>query len=595
MAHPVHDYARAHMDDPALCRMERLALLRHVTDLDRVGAPDFPYVFDDSRAQRILDWYGKVCTHTRGPFSGQHIAMLDWQRFQKGCVFGWVHRDSGARRFTKSFDLRARGNAKSAEASADALYLMAADVWYPPGQPGRENWRYEASPEVACAAVDRGQAKRVWGDAREMALASPLMLRRLTVKETYIKHTERGGGLTALSRDTRNKSGAAPTGVILDEYHEAPSSIIHDRLWNSFGKRAQSLMEIISTAGDSADTSPCFREYELCRAILESSVGAQADPAARASFDYYFVMIRELEAGDDVHDPAVWPKSNPLLRHDDEYSRKLRDQIKSEHDAAFSVTDAIAIREWLMRRTNQWQRGSEEHYFTERAAEEWARCRVTPAEFDEVVHGADVLVGVDLSKRIDLTAAALIWVLDDGRLAVRGAGFMPRNGLERHEKTDNAPYGQWAKDGWLVVTPGDVMEYDAVQAWVERAAAAVDSRIVEWCLDPANAVQFTQSIQRRYGDDAAVDIRQGVLTLNAPTKLFRELVLQGKVVHDGNPLLLAHLMNALEYRDGNGNIKLIKRTKDDTRRIDLAAATMNAMTRAQVVEPESSDLSDYFF
>lgn len=595
MSHPVHDYARAHADDPRLCRMERLALLRHLTDLDRVGAPDFPYVFDDTRAQRILDWYGKVCTHTRGPFSGRHIDLLDWQRFQKGCLFGWVHRESGARRFTKSFDLRARGNAKSAEASADALYLMAADVWYPPGRPEREHWRFEASPEVACAAVDRGQAKRVWGDAREMALNSPLILKHLTVKETYIKHTDRGGELKALSRDTRNKSGGAPTGVILDEYHEAPTSIIHDRLWNSFGKRAQSLMEIISTAGDSADTSPCFREYELCRTVLELSVGAQADPAARASFDYYFVMIRELEPGDDVHDPEVWPKSNPLLRHDDEYSRKLRDQIKSEHDAAYSVTDAIAIREWLMRRTNQWQRGSEEHYFTEACAAAWAECEVPPETLDAHVNGLDAWMGGDLSKRIDLTGAVLVWPLSDGRVAVRAMGFMPRNGLDKHEKTDRVPYSQWAADGWLIVTPGDVMEYDTVQAWPERAIAAVGGRVQEWCLDPANALQLTQAIQRKYGDDAVIDIRQGVLTLNAPTKLFRELVLQRRIVHDGNPLLLHHLMNALEYRDGNGNIKLIKRTKDDTRRIDLAAALMNAMVRVQVQQPESSNLDDLFF
>ena len=178
---------------------------------------------------------------------------------------------------------------------------------------------------------------------------------------------------------------------------------------------------------------------------------------------------------------------------------------------------------------------------------------------------------------------------------MRGAGFLPRNSMARHEQTDKVPYSQWAKEGWLVVTPGDVMEYDVVQVWTEQKAESTDSRIIEWCMDPANALQFAQNIQRTYGDDAAVDIRQGPLTLNAPTKLFRELVLQGRVVHDGNPLLLMCLVNAIEYRDGNANIKLTKRTKDDTRRIDLAAALMNAMVRAQVKEIESTDRADFFF
>ena len=81
-----------------------------------------------------------------------------------------------------------------------------------------------------------------------------------------------------------------------------------------------------------------------------------------------------------------------------------------------------------------------------------------------------------------------------------------------------------------------------------------------------------------------VEIRQGVQTLSEPTKRFREMVLQGQIVHDGSPLLTWCLTNAVEIVDNNGNIKLSKKLTDDSQRIDLAAAIMNAMVRLDALE-----------
>ena len=86
------------------------------------------------------------------------------------------------------------------------------------------------------------------------------------------------------------------------------------------------------------------------------------------------------------------------------------------------------------------------------------------------------------------------------------------------------------------------------------------------------------------GDAAAqemvVEIRQGVQTLSEPTKLFRELVMQGRIVHRGNPLLTWCLANAVEVSDDNGNIKLSKKNLMANMRIDAIAAVLNAFVRA---------------
>lgn len=100
----------------------------------------------------------------------QPIQLQPWQVFDLGCTYSWVDRDTGARRFSKAYNKRARGNFKSTEKSGQALYHMCADAMYPPYRP--ELAVFDAEPEVECAAVDRGQAMRMFGDAKKIAQAS---------------------------------------------------------------------------------------------------------------------------------------------------------------------------------------------------------------------------------------------------------------------------------------------------------------------------------------------------------------------------------------------------------------------------------------
>jgi phage terminase large subunit-like protein len=197
------------------CKREWQACQRHINDLHRQGTAEFPFVFDESRANRIFDWFERCCRHVRGPFSGQLIKLEPFQKFDLGSKFGWVHMDTGRRRFKKAYNKRARGNVKSTEMAGEALYGMCGDCVYPPGHP--EQKVYESSPEVECAAVDRDQAKRVWGDAKAMGEASPDISKRMRIRRTYIEHQTRGGWLRPLSKDTKNKDGGAPCLVVIDK------------------------------------------------------------------------------------------------------------------------------------------------------------------------------------------------------------------------------------------------------------------------------------------------------------------------------------------------------------------------------------------
>ena len=124
--HPVSVYAkqvvRGKLHD-LCCPYEIKACQRHLDDLKRQGTDAFPYVFDTTRADRIIRWFGQ-CIQVRGVEQREAIQLQPWQVFDLGCTYGWVHRETGARRFKRTYNKRARGNFKSTEKSGQALYHM---------------------------------------------------------------------------------------------------------------------------------------------------------------------------------------------------------------------------------------------------------------------------------------------------------------------------------------------------------------------------------------------------------------------------------------------------------------------------------------
>ncbi len=546
------------------CELEKLACKRHLDDLKKADVPDFPYVFDETRANRIIEWY-LICRHVRGPYAGQPIVLEPWQIFDHGCLYGWVRKDTGARRFSIAFNLRARGNVKSTENSADCLYSMCADAIYPPGRPDQA--RYEMSPEISCAAVDRQQAKRVWQDARAMGLASPDISQRLDIRKNSITHKNRDGWMLPLSKDLNNKDSGAETYVSIDEYHAWLVSEIKDTLYSGFGKRWQSLMSIISTAGLNAENNPCRKEQRHCEKILRGEI----------QDDSYFVMIRTLDPGDDPHDEKNWYKPNPILRQDTEYSRTLFRQIRAEHNGAYDSGDHQKIRTWLTKRVNVWQETAENKYMAN-CMEQFRALAIPPSDFVELTKDHEAYTGGDLAKKIDLTADGYVIPLRDGRFAVCGHGYMPESGVKRHRETDRVPYDMWAEAGWCTITPGEVTDYSYIEARMHQMESDNGWIIKELCFDPYQATHYMQ--EREKEGYTCVEIRQGHKTLSEPTKIFREYVMQGKIVHDGSPLMLWCFANAVEETDSNGNIKLSKKHKDDSQRIDVAAAIINAFCRA---------------
>lgn len=576
--HPVTQYAWdvVHGKLRKQCgELEILACERHLKDLKRVGKKDFPYVFDETRADRIIRWF-RECRHVMGVYAGQPIELLDWQQFDYGCPFGWVHKDNGKRRFKTAYIREARGHAKSTGMSGVALYGMCSDAIYPPGHP--ELAQYEAEPHVVCGAVDKEQARIVWDGAKNMAVKSPEIKKRLIIKKSYIAHRKRGGEIMRLSKDVHNKDGGNPCIIIIDEYHEHQTSYVKDTTASGKGKRRQCLEFIITTAGKDAENKPCYKEDQTAIKILRGEIVV----------DDYFVMIRQIDDKDNLHDKKCWVKANPLFRDlSNEYAKDLYDEVCSSYELAYGSGDYSKILEWNTKRVNRWQ-ASVEHKYLAGYMDKFKKLAVKPAEFRKLTQGMEAYQGIDLSKKIDLTADAYVIPLRDGRFAFTAHGYIPQEAANRHEQTDRVTYKAWAKEKWCSLTPGAVTDFSFIEARMHQQEKRREWNIKEICYDPYQATQYAQDREKE--GYTCVEIRQGVATLSEPTKTFREYILSEKLVHDGSPLMIWCFSNAVEETDSNGNIKLKKKVKDDSQRIDLAAAVINAFVRALTHEFDDGDL-----
>jgi phage terminase large subunit-like protein len=560
LIHPCTQYALDIVEKRRIVgRSEYLACKRHLDDLERQGSEEFPWIFDEAKANKIYDWF-HYCHHVKGALAGQPIELEPFQKFDLGCIFGWVHKDTGLRKYEKSFSLMARKNAKSTIMSGIALYLMAGDK--------------EESPEVYCAAVDREQARIVWKDARSMAQKSPDIRKRLKIRNNLITHLTRGGELIPLSKETKNKDGYNPSGAIIDEYHAHSTSEIYDLIWSAWGQRNQALMAIISTAGFETVENPCYDEYTYCKKILTGEIVNER----------YFVMIRELDPDDDEHNPSIWIKANPLRAATPAGLAKLKEQ----HDEAFNSGIPEKIRNFRVKNLNKWVNESESGYIGDHI-HKWKELAVSRDEFLELTRGLSCINGADLSKKIDLTGDGFAFLLPDGRYAVCAQGFIPAAAISKHEKTDDVPYREWAKAGWITETPGEVTDYHEIETYIHDMELEGKWKIEEFAYDPYNATQFANTLMDE--GYTCVEIRQGVQTLSEPTKLFREAIISGNLVHDGSPALTWCLANAVVAQDSNENIKLSKKNASDAKRIDLLAAVINAMVRVHILE-EGGDISD---
>lgn len=538
-AYTYHEYAAGvRSGDVVACKWVRLAVDRWYRDLDRQGSDDFPFVFDDRHAQMYIDFAHEL-SHSQG-FTGT-ITLEPWQQFAWANIFGWRHVDTGKRRFTKVYREVARKNGKTVEGAAMMNAAFHLDD--------------EIGAEVFFLAVQRAQARKAYDEAVRQNTTHPDW--RDEVKEfrsshRLVKTGDPAAFMTPVSRDHKSQDSWNPHAILVDEYHAHPSNELINVYESGMGARTQPLTIIITTAGTNTSGPAYQEERALVTKILEGAI----DPVP----EHIWGIIYTLDDGDRWEDRRVWIKSNPNLgvSFREEY---LENRIKEAHGSPQKTSDLLTknFNVWLNTET-RWMDHSV-----------WQRNNF-PVDA-EALAGMQPCGGLDLSMTTDITALCWAFPKVDGRHPLVWRFFIPEADLADRMHRDRVDYAAWIREGWMIATEGETVDFDIVLEVLREDAARFGAKAIGY--DPWHAGTFERELE---GNIELVKYPQRYSGMAAPTQLFERMVIDGQVAHGGNPVAAWMMSNVELKEDRQGNIMPMKpRRESYGKRIDGIVAAIMAL------------------
>ena len=547
--HRVDRYAEAVLDKAILAGpYVRLACERHFRDRARAEGGGW-FQFSEAFADQILDFYEGVLRlpDLVDEFGDPQPFRLDvgsgFWAFVLGSGFGWVDRQR-LRRFREWFIETGKGSAKTPVLAGVGLYGLTSDG--------------ERAAEIYAAAADQDQAGIMFRDAVRIAKASPDLDEVLEYDGGshiwQIRHPESLSFFRTFSRESGQKSGTRPHMGLLDELHEHPSHETSVKVRAGAKRRPQPLFAEITNSGFDR-TSICWQRHEHARRVVEQTV----------EDDRLFAYVCALDEGDDpMVDPACWPKTTPYLgvTVTEDY---LRRQVENAKNIPAEMNGVLRLNFCVWTQSN-------ERFFD---AAKWQAGAVMPS--DAELAAATCYAGIDAGQSDDISAFARLWVLDDGRVAVKMRYWLPQAALDKYPER---PYAQWKASGLLTVTDGDVVDYEAIEQTVEDLCR--ESGVLQCGFDKRFLGQMSQRLAG--AGLSMVDIPQG-FHLNEAIKRVSEWVAGGELCHGGDPILAWMADNAVVKFGRNKEMRLDKEASKD--KIDGIAALVIAARLVTLQEPEA--------
>ena len=507
--------------------------------------------YDEKMADRAVRFI-EMLPHTKAEWEGKPFWLLPWQARIIRDVFG-VLREDGTRQFRTVYIEIPKKQGKSELAAAITLYLLYADN--------------EPAAEVFSAAADRAQASIVFDVAKRMVeLTDGLNKRSKIMAATKrIVNYSNAGYYQVVSADVANKHGYSISGLCFDEIHNQPNRMLWDVLTKGSGDaRRRALHVAITTAGTDRN-SIC---YELHCKAMDILNGKKIDPT-------FYPVVYSLPDDADWSDEKNWYKVNPSLGYTVPIERMREAFLQAqENPAEENIFRQLRLCQWV---------GSAVAWIPEHIYDKGS----APIDVERL-KGRECYCGLDLSSTSDITAFVMVFPpLHDGdKYIVVPHFWLPRETLELRVRRDRVPYDVWEKQGLFHVTEGNVVDYNFVRKTINELATQF--HIMEIGVDRWNATQLITDLD---GDGfTMVPIGMGFKDMSPGMKELYKLMLEGRIIHGGNPVLRWMAGNVVAEVDAAENIKPSK--KKSTEKIDGIVALIMGLDRAIRHEQQGSVYDD---
>ncbi|WP_332712615.1 terminase large subunit [Pelagibacterium mangrovi] len=521
--------------------------------------PEIPDPF--GYGQRAVD-YLRSLKHPLSTLPGNAFPLDPWAEKIIRQIYGPRHPD-GSRIVKTAIILVPRGNRKTT--LTGAITLLHAK-----GPERRQG------AQLVSVAVDKKQAKGVFKEVAGMldgdyAFAPNIgnsakaidQARGAKIREYTSKIIFPGGiEYEALASDAGTAQGRTPSLIIADEIHAWLKRDPRE-LWGAMragaAKVSNSLTVVTTTAG-AGQENLAFDIIDYARKVARGEID---DPAT-------LPILFEADRDADWRDEALWHAVNPGLKHGYPDLEGLRQMAReAEHKPA---ERAIFQRYHL----NIWQ----DHSATPFVDMAIYDLGAEPFDLEDLEH-RPCWLGVDLSSNSDLTVIVAAWRDGDGYI-VHPWFFCPADNLQKRADRDGVPYPLWAEQGFITPTPGNVVDFRAVEYTIRDLCDRFDVR--EIAFDP----HLARNMMNTLAEDGypAIEMRQGWVTMAPAIKELERAIVGENLFHAGNPVLRWNFDNIAVEQDKAGNKSFHKGKSRD--RIDGAVAAAMAVARASAGEDTRS-------
>lgn len=528
---------------------ERLKVERQERDL-KEGVEG--YVFDLTVGIKPLVWMAMNLAFPMGAKRGKPLRLSDWQAWDIAVLFGWIKPGKPqTRRFVDAFIEIARKNGKSTFAGALLDYLTFGEI-------------EGARSYIGATCLEQADETFVRAADALMLVHKNKVCKADSKNNKVLKY--KSGMIMAIASEP--KDGKLAYGAVMDEYHQFRDNGLISSIRNGNVSDQSALLIRITTAGTTLN-GVCHEEYDKCKRVL----------AGELSIPRYFISIYEIDDGDDVDDPAVWPKANPNMgiSVDGDAFKAIYDYAKD------SASDMVTFK---TKNLNVWCH----------SLQSWAnmpvwmeRCHWTVEEAG--LTGCRCYGGLDLSSNSDFTAFTLDFPQDDGRHLQITRCWVPEESVSQISRQCRIPLQRWIQEGLVIATPGPVIDY----------AYVVD--YLNWCHDTyqleyiaADRWKITElcRIMPPWFVDVAFEFSQGLKTMSPTIKDFERAYLEGKVSANGSEVIDWMMSCAELFQDTSGNVKLVKPKQRTSKRIDGVITSVMALATAMTHEevPFEGDIDD---
>ena len=493
----------------------------------------------NTRAERNIRWIEDYCRIPEGKFVGQKVKLRPWQKKELIKIYD---NPAGTRTAILSFGKK---NAKTTLSG----FILLLHLCGPESIP---------NTQLYSTGQSRDQAAVIYDLTSKMVLMEKRLDRVLILRDSkkQIYCPGRGVLFWALSADANTAHGKSPILAIHDELGQVkgPVSEMYNAIDGAMSAHENPLSIIISTQAPT--------DGDLLSTLIDDALEGK-DPTVTVSLY--------------TADPDINPFSVKALKQANPAYGDF--QSAKELKALAAKAKRMPAQENLYRNFNLNQRVEAHSPFISRSI--WDSCI---GDVLESFVGYPVYGGLDLSEVSDLTALTLV-ALVDGNLQTKSTFWLPGEGLADKARADRVPYDLWHKQGYLSTVPGRSIEYPFIAKFVKDLFDILDLRSISF--DRWNFKHFRRSlIEAGFTEDQIEELfkefGQGFQSMSPALRDTESALLNGKLIHDNNPVMNMCAANAVVQTDPAGNRKLTKAKSSG--RIDGMISLVMAIATASQAE-----------